>query len=58
MTARRVATATKRPIGDVVEQTTGGALKYGDIGRLTEADVPKLRAAIEQLASASAPATQ
>lgn len=57
MTARRVATATKRPIGDVIEQATGGALKYGDIGRLTEADVPELRAAIEQLATAT-PATQ
>jgi hypothetical protein len=47
MTARRSATATKRPIGDVVELATDGALKYGDIGRLTEADLPKLRAAIE-----------
>lgn len=58
MTARRIATATKRPIGDVIEQATGGALKYGDIGRLTEADVPKLRAAIEQLATAASPITQ
>lgn len=58
MTARRIATATKRPIGDVIEQATGGALKYGDIGRLTEADVPKLRAAIEQFATVSSPATQ
>ena len=56
MTARRIATATKRPMGDVIEHATGGAIKYGDIGRLTEADVPKLRAAIEQLATASPPA--
>jgi Recombination directionality factor-like len=56
MTARRIATATKRPIGDVIEQATGGGLKYGDIGRLTEADVPKLRAAIEQLATPAGPA--
>lgn len=58
MTARRIATATKRPIGDVIEQATGGALKYGDIGRLSEADVPQLRAAIEQLTTAAGPATQ
>ena len=58
MTARRVATATKHPIGDVIEQATGGALKYGDIGRLTEADVPKLRAAIEQMATAAGAAAQ
>ena len=58
MTARRIATATRCPIGDVIEQATGGALKYGDIGRLTEADVPKLRAAIEQLAAATSSAIQ
>ena len=58
MAARRVATATKPPIGDVIEQATGGALKYGDIGLLTEADVPKLKAAIEQLATTANPATQ
>lgn len=58
MTARRIATATKRPIGDVIEHATGGALKYGDIGRLTEADVPKLRAAVEQLAATVSPSAQ
>jgi len=58
MTARRIATSTKRPIGDVVEQATGGALKYGDIGRLTEGDVPKLKTAIEQMATAASPAAQ
>jgi Recombination directionality factor-like len=58
MTARRIATATKRPIGDVIEQVTGGTLKYGDIGRLTDADVPKLQAAIEQLATTASPAGQ
>lgn len=58
MTARRVATSTKRPIGDVIERATGGALKYGDIGRLTEADVPKLQAAIEQMATAGGAATR
>jgi Recombination directionality factor-like len=58
MTARRIATATKRPIGDVIEQATGGVLKYGDIGRITEADLPKLKAAIEQLATSASPAAQ
>jgi Recombination directionality factor-like len=53
MAARRIATATKRPIGDVIEHASGGALKYGDIGHLTEADVPKLRAAVDQLTAAS-----
>lgn len=55
MTARRIATATKRPIGDVIEQATGGTLKYGDIGRLTGADVPKLQTAIDQLATCCGP---
>ena len=55
MTARRVATATKRPIGDVIENASGGTLKYGDIGRLTEGDVPKLQTAIEQLATCCGP---
>ena len=58
MMARRIATATKCPIGDVIEQATGGALKYGDIGRLTEADVRKLRAAISQLAAPTSPTAQ
>jgi hypothetical protein len=29
----------------------GGAFKYGDVGRMTEADTPKLRAATELVAS-------
>ena len=50
-TARRVATATKRPISEVVEEASGGGVKYGDIGRLTEADAPKLRAALDVMNS-------
>jgi hypothetical protein len=50
-TARRVATSQKRAIGEVVEWASGGAFKYGDIGRTTEADTPKLRAATELMAS-------
>ena len=55
--ARRVATTKKQAIGEVVEWASGGAFKYGDVGRMTEADTPKLRAATELMAStlASAP---
>ena len=49
--ARRVATTRKQAIGEVVEWASGGAFKYGDIGRMTEADTPKLRAATELIAS-------
>jgi hypothetical protein len=46
-----VATTKKQPIAAVVEWASGGAFKYGDVGRMTEADVPKLRAAAEVLTS-------
>ena len=49
--ARRVATTKKQPIAEVVEWASGGAFKYGDVGRMTEADVPRLRAAAEVLTS-------
>jgi hypothetical protein len=49
--ARRVATTKKQAIGEVVEWASGGVFKYGDVGRMTEADTPKLRAATELLAS-------
>jgi hypothetical protein len=52
--ARRVATTKKQPIGEVVEWASGGTFKYSDIGRMTEGDVPKLRAATELMASALA----
>ena len=48
--ARRVATTKKQAIGEVVEWASGGAFKYGDVGRMTEADIPKLRAATELMA--------
>ncbi|MGO8734398.1 MAG: hypothetical protein ACLQVM_16615 [Terriglobia bacterium] len=50
--ARRVATTKKQAIAEVVEWASGGAFKYGDVGRMTEADVPKLRSAIELVVSA------
>ena len=52
--ARRVATTKKQAIGEVVEWASGGVFKYGDVGRMTEADTPKLRAAAELMASALA----
>ena len=56
--ARRVATAKKQAIGEVVEWASSGTFKYGDIGRMTEDDVPKLQAATELMASALADATR
>jgi hypothetical protein len=50
-TARRVATRKNQAIGEVVEWAGGGAFKYGDIGRMTEADIPKLLAASELVTS-------
>jgi hypothetical protein len=52
--ARRVPTTKKQAIGEVVEWARGGSFKYGDVGRMTEADVPKLRPATELMASAVA----
>ena len=52
--ARRVALTKKQVIDEIVEQASGGAFKYGDVGRMTEADTPKLRAATELMASALA----
>jgi len=49
--ARRVATAKKQAIGEVVEWASGGVFKHGDVGRMTGADAPKLRAATELMAS-------
>jgi hypothetical protein len=53
-TARRVATRKNQAIGEVAEWASRGAFKYGDIGRMTEADIPKLLAATELMASALA----
>jgi len=56
--ARRVATTKKQAIGEVVEWASGGTFKYGDVGRMTEADTPKLRAATELMASTLAGAAR
>jgi rRNA maturation endonuclease Nob1 len=52
--ARRVASAEKQPVAEVVEWASGSAFKCGDVGRMTEADVLKLTAATELMASALA----
>jgi hypothetical protein len=52
--ARRVATTKKQAIGEVVEWASGGVFKYGDVGRMTEGDVPKLRLATDLVTSALA----
>jgi len=49
--ARRVATAKKQAIGEVVEWASGADFKYSDIGRMTEVDTPKPRAATKIIAS-------
>jgi hypothetical protein len=46
-----VATTKKQGIGEVVKWASGGVFKYDDVGRMTEADTPKLRAATELTAS-------
>lgn len=56
--ARRVATVRKQAIGEVVEWASGGAFKYGDVGRMTEGDVPKLRMATDLVTSALDGATR
>ena len=56
--ARRVATTKKQAIGEVVEWASGGVFKYGDVGRMTEADIPKLRTATEIITSALAGAAR
>ena len=47
--ARRRASATKRPIADIVAWASDGAFQYADIGRLTAADLPNLQATAKRL---------
>ena len=57
-TARRVATRKNQAIGEVVEWASRGVFKYGDVGHLTESDIPKLRAATQLMASTFAGAAR
>ncbi len=51
--ARRLSGVSKREIGEVVSWASEGAFQYSDIGRLTAADLPKLKAALERLKNAA-----
>jgi len=47
--SRRRASASKRPIADIVAWASDGAFQYADIGRFAAADIPKLQAAAKRL---------
>jgi hypothetical protein len=49
--SKAVASTKKQVIGEVVVWAIGGTFNYGDFGRMTEVDIPKLRAANELMAS-------
>ncbi len=51
--ARRLSGVSKREISEVVSWASEGAFQYSDIGRLTPADLPKLKAALERLKNAA-----
>jgi hypothetical protein len=53
-----LATTKKQAIAEVVEWASGGAFKYGDVGRMTETDTPKLRVATQRMTSALAGTTR
>ena len=46
------------PAGWRISSISSGAFKCGDVGRMTEANIPKLRAANELIASTVAGATR
>jgi hypothetical protein len=56
--ARCVAAPGKQAISEVVEWASGDTFKYGDVGRMTKADTPKLRSVTELMASALAGAAR
>jgi hypothetical protein len=56
--ARRIATTKKQAIGEVVQWASGGTFKYSDVGRMTEAEISKLRTATELMAAALAGASR
>jgi hypothetical protein len=47
--ARRLSGVSKREICEIVSWASEGVFQYSDIGRLTPADLPKLKAAVERL---------
>ena len=50
--ARRLASASKRPIADIIVWASDGAFQYADIGKLTPTDLSKLQAAVRRLQEA------
>jgi len=50
--ARRMSSASKRDISEVVVWASDGAFQYSDVGRLTGGDMSKLKAAVERLKNA------
>ncbi len=56
--SRRLSATSKREITEVVSWASDGTFQYSDIGKLTSADLPKLRGALQRLKGpASEPAT-
>jgi hypothetical protein len=48
--ARRVSTVRRKGIGDVIAAASHGSFGFADLTKLTDADVGKLEAALEELA--------
>ncbi len=51
--ARRLSGVSKREISAVMSWSSEGAFQYSDIGRLTPADLPKLKSGLERLKNAA-----
>jgi len=51
--ARRLSGVSKREIAEVVSWASEGVFQYSDIGRLTPADLSKLKGAVERLKNAA-----
>ena len=52
--ARRLASQSKRSIEDVIARASDGSLQYAKMSQLGEADLPRLKAALQRLIDAKA----
>ena len=52
--ARRLASQSKRSIEDVIARASDGSLQYAKMSQLGEADLPKLKAALQRLTEGKA----
>jgi len=52
--ARRLASRSKRSMEDVIASASDGSLEYAKMSQLGEADLPKLKAALQRLIEAKA----